>query len=129
VKLHPSHPAFDRAELLIHTPDRDLENHIFSGADEVSPSDGVTYRNERMYKKRDPFTDPTLLIGVDIAADVGKGIAAAWLYDKLQDRDVIIETAGGSYETTKEAIKSSLEDIASSKNQQSESEEQSTNQQ
>lgn len=35
--LHPEHPAFDRADLLIHTPDRTLENECSADATKPAP--------------------------------------------------------------------------------------------
>lgn len=85
---------------------------MFGGRDEASPGDsGVTYRSRGMYLKKDAFSDPTLLIAVDAAADVGKMVAAAWLYDKIEDKEVSIETARGTYEATREGIEAALSDI------------------
>ncbi len=109
------HPVFDRGDLLIHTKDRNLENEIFEDSDSVSPGGEVTLQNNGTYIKKDAISPSTVMVLVDFGRDVGTGIAAAWLYDKLKDKEVSIETAKGSYDKTKDGIQQALKDIAEEK--------------
>jgi len=111
-----NHPVFDRGDLLIHTKDRTLEDEIFEDSDSVSPGGEITLRNNGTYIKKDAFSPSTVMVLVDVGKDVGTGIAAAWLYDKLKDKEVNIETTKGTYEKTKDGIQQALEDIAEEKN-------------
>lgn len=109
------HPIFDRGDLLIHTTDRTLEDEIFEDSDKVSPGGGITYQNNGTYVKKDAFSPSTVMVLVDVGKDIGTGVAAAWLYDKLKDKEVNIETTKGNYEKTKEDIQQALEDIVNEK--------------
>jgi hypothetical protein len=109
------HPVFDRGDLLIHTKDRTLEDEIFEDSDSVNPGGEVTLRNNGTYIKKDAISPSTVMVLVDFGRDVGTGIAAAWLYDKLKDKEVSIETTKGTYEKTKDGIQQALEDIAEEK--------------
>ena len=111
-KKMADHPVFDRGDLLIHTKDRNLENEIFEDSDSVSPGGEITLENNGTYIKKDAFSPSTVMVLVDFGRDVGTGVAAAWLYDKLKDKEVSIETTKGTYEKTKDGIQQALEDIA-----------------
>lgn len=109
------HPVFDRGDLLIHTRDRTLEDEIFGDSDSVTPGGEISFRNNGTYIKKDAFSPSTVMVLVDVGRDVGTGIAAAWLYDKLKDKEVSLETTKGTYENTKEGIQKALEDIVEEK--------------
>jgi len=111
----PEHPVFDRGDLLIHTKDRNLENELFEDSDSVSPGGEITLQNNGTYLKKDAFSPSTVMVLVDVGRDVGTGIAAAWLYDKLKNKEVSIETTKGTYEKTKDGIQQALDDIAEKK--------------
>lgn len=111
-----NHPVFNQGDLLIHTKDRTLEDEIFEDSDTVSPGGEITLRNNGTYIKKDVFSPSTIMVLVDVGRDVGTGIAAAWLYDKLKDKEVSIETTKGKYDKTKEGIQQALEDIVDEKN-------------
>lgn len=110
------HPMFDRGDFVIHTTDRALEEEIFGDSDSVSLDGDIKLRNGGTYIQKDVFSSSTVMVLVDFGRDVGTGVAAAWLYDKLKDKDVSIETAKGSYDQTKNGIQQALEDIAEEKN-------------
>lgn len=112
-----NHPVFDRGDLLIHTKDRTLEDEIFEDSDSVSPGGEITLQNNGTYIKKDAFSPSTVMVLVDVGRDVGTGVAAAWLYDKLKGKEVNIETRKGTYEKTKNGIQQALEDIVKEKDE------------
>lgn len=102
-------------DLLFHTKHRTLEDEIFEESNRVALAEGITLKNNGTRIKKDAFSPATLSILVDVGKDVGTGVTSAWLYDKIKDKDVTIETAKGKYENSKEGLEDALEDVIEQK--------------
>lgn len=96
------HPVFERCDLVIDTDDQNLPRELMDtdkdpdthSTRELDSGAMVTY--EGTYIKKSAGATDAVMLTIDLARDVGLGVFSAWLYEKLDSREVTLSTPRGS---------------------------------
>jgi hypothetical protein len=86
------------------------DNSMATGdTNEISEGAELTYNGTKIQKGLD--IPSVVQMTLDVGSNVATGVVAAWLYDKLKDRDVNLTLGGEKVEVQKERIQTRLEEL------------------
>jgi hypothetical protein len=107
-----------KANIKINDPERGTafelmeEDGTLSTGDTHEIDDGVELTHEKMYLQKGAGGGEIVYFTLEFARNIGEGVAAAYIYDKLKDKNLgSLEIGGEEIEVDEDKIQKKLEEF------------------